>query len=130
MIRTWFSLPKIDWRVQVYVAVDCYYTDEIVHELHSLGAPKDTLEAAYRNLSACALDKGFTFSNLETHETLIVIGMASSKEEYFNSMAHESQHLISHICQAYEFDPNGEPIAYIAGDIGANFYRLSAKLKF
>ena len=52
MIRQQFDINKYDWKVEVYYAVDCYYTDEIMGRLYDIGCRGDDLRTAYENLSA------------------------------------------------------------------------------
>lgn len=119
MIRHDIYLKRYDWRITVYYSVTCYYLYEIMDALRAIEVDKDSLAKAYRNISSCKLDTGLTFSNPERRESVMVIGTASNADEYANSIAHESQHLIKHITKALRLDPYGEEICYIAGDIGA-----------
>lgn len=52
MIRQRFDIEEYGWKVEVYYAVDCYYTDEIMGRLYDIGCRGDDLETAYRNLSS------------------------------------------------------------------------------
>lgn len=52
MIRQRFDIEEYGWKVAVYYAVDCYYTDEIIGRLYDIGCRGDDLETAYRNLSS------------------------------------------------------------------------------
>lgn len=38
MIRQWFDIEEYGWKVEVYYAVDCYYTDEIMGRLYDIAA--------------------------------------------------------------------------------------------
>ena len=67
MIRQKFRLKEYDWSVQVYYAVDCYYTDEIMEALYSIGCRGKNLSVAFNNLSSCKLDTGLTYSNYSPH---------------------------------------------------------------
>ena len=127
MIRQKFILKEYDWSVQVYYAVDCYYSDEIMEALYSIGCRGKNLSVAFGNLSSCKLDTGLTYSNYSTHETVMVIGINSSAEEFMNSFCHERKHLEMHIAKAFDLNPWGEEVAYLSGKIGQKMYRVAKK---
>ena len=89
MIRQRFDIEEYGWKVAVYYAVDCYYTDEIMGRLYDIGCRGDDLETAYRNLSSGKPDTGLTYSNYGTRQTVMVIGITSSPAEFQNSYDHE-----------------------------------------
>lgn len=121
-------LPRYDWRVTVFYSVTCYYLYEIMDALRAIGVDRHSLAKAHKNISSCQLDNGLTYSNHENRMSVMVISMASSSDEYANSIAHESQHLIKHITKALGLDPYGEEICYIAGDIGAAIHHHAKEL--
>ncbi len=118
MIRQQFDISKYDWKVEVYYAVDCYYTDEIMGRLYDIGCRGDDLQTAYENLSAGKPDTGLTYSNYGTRQTVMVIGITSSAAQFQNSYDHERKHLEAHIAAALGIDPWGEEICYLSGEIG------------
>ena len=118
MIRQQFDISKYDWKVEVYYAVDCYYTDEIMGRLYDIGCRGDDLQTAYENLSAGKTDTGLTYSNYGTRQTVMVIGITSSAAQFQNSYDHERKHLEAHIAAALGIDPWGEEICYLSGEIG------------
>ena len=118
MIRQQFDISKYDWKVEVYYAVDCYYTDEIMGKLYDIGCRGDDLQTAYENLSAGKPDTGLTYSNYGTRQTVMVIGITSSAAQFQNSYDHERKHLEAHIAAALGIDPWGEEICYLSGEIG------------
>ena len=118
MIRQQFDISIYDWKVEVYYAVDCYYTDEIMGRLYDIGCRGDDLQTAYENLSAGKPDTGLTYSNYGTRQTVMVIGITSSATQFQNSYDHERKHLEAHIAAALGIDPWGEEICYLSGEIG------------
>ena len=118
MIRQQSDISKYDWKVEVYYAVDCYYTDEIMGKLYDIGCRGDDLQTAYENLSAGKPDTGLTYSNYGTRQTVMVIGITSSAAQFQNSYDHERKHLEAHIAAALGIDPWGEEICYLSGEIG------------
>lgn len=124
MIRQILYLPKYHWRVTAYYAVSCYWTREIMHELNRLHANEEVIESAYRNMASCALDTGLCYSNSAMHESVLVIAKTSTAAEFFNSFEHEFQHLKGHISSALGFDPNGEEVAYMSGELARDIYPM------
>lgn len=122
MIRQRFILDKYDWEVFVYYAVDDYYADEIIDLLYEIGCRGKNLETAYSNLSNGKLDTGLTYSNYQSRQTVMVIGLASSPKQFINSFEHETFHLKQHIAQAFDMDIWGEEIAYLSGDIAQKMF--------
>ena len=118
MIRQQFDISIYDWKVEVYYAVDCHYTDEIMGRLYDIGCRGDDLRTAYENLSAGKPDTGLTYSNYGTRQTVMVIGITSSATQFQNSYDHERKHLEAHIAAALGIDPWGEEICYLSGEIG------------
>lgn len=121
-------LDRVDWHVRVYYAVTTYYADEIIDELMSIGCKGDDLRKAKDSLWAGKLDTGLTYSNLERHETVMVIAKASEGAEYWNSIDHERNHLLQHISVVYHIDPYGEEISYISGEFIRSVYRMAKGL--
>lgn len=117
MIYRELYIPKYDWLVHIYYAVTCYWTDEIMMRLYNVGCPQNKLKESYKNLMACKLDTGLTYSNYSNRETVMVVGLTSSPSEFMNSLDHEKKHLEAHIAKAMGMNPWGEEVAYLAGNI-------------
>lgn len=124
MIRQHIHIPNIDWDVYVYYYVSCYYADEIIDKMESIDASPKFIKQAYRNMKSCNLDGGVTYSNYIHRTTVMVIGEATSKEEFFNTFIHESRHLIDDLSKMNGISHNGEEIAYLAGHIGEQMFPI------
>lgn len=122
MIKQTFYIKEYDWTIYAYFAVDCYYVDEIMEHLFKLRCNGTTAKRAYENLSACKLDTGLTFSSFELRKTIMVVGLTSSANEFFNSFHHELIHCEAHICKANKLDPYGEGRAYMVGDLSMQMF--------
>lgn len=121
-------MRKYDWRVKIYYAVDTYFADEIVDDLIRIGCRGKNLTEAKENLWSGNLDSGLTYSNYDTRQTIMVIGLARNKAQYTNSITHEIGHLAKHIAEALHIDPNSEEVCYIQGDVAEAMYPVSHKL--
>lgn len=117
MIARELHIEKYDWHFTIYYAVTCYWAEKIAEKLERLGAAPNVLRSAYKNMSSCKLDKGLTYSNMNTRESVVVIGLTSNQEEFMDSFSHELRHLVNHICDASGIDLYGEESCYITGDL-------------
>ena len=68
------------------------------------------------------IDAGFTHTDYKKKLTIVGIGIASSKEEFINTIAHEAKHVQSHICKYYEVNEESENAAYLMGYIIMKMY--------
>lgn len=127
MIRQTIYFPDYDWTVRIYYAVTTYWTDMIMRDLSEIGCNGRDRERAWRNLRDGRLNTGLTFSNPRFHESVMVIGLTSSPEEFASSYDHEKGHLARQICQAFGIDPYGEEAQYLAGDIGKKMFPVAKK---
>lgn len=67
---------------------------------------------------------GFTHTNFKKKLSIVGIGLANSKEEFINTIAHEAKHVQSHICQYYDVDEESEDAAYLMGYIIMKMYDI------
>lgn len=117
MIRSRLYIPRYTWHVQIFYAVTCYYIKEIIDALDSILCPEEFLQKAYDNLNSCQIDTGLTYSNKRLNQSVMVIGLTSSPEEFLNSLEHEIRHLVDHIADTYHLKSGSEDVAYLTGNI-------------
>lgn len=122
MIYKEIYIRESDWMVHIYFAIDTYYIEDIMEHLHNIGCDKERARQAYDNMISDKLNTGFTYSNYRTRESVMVVSKTSSAEQFFNTTVHELTHLASHISHALGYDPTGEKIAYILGDIAHDIF--------
>lgn len=114
MIR---RLLHIDgWTVHFYFAPDGYDEEELLNLLYDLDASDDILVRASRKIRTRRTNEGFAYSNPYLREAVIVVGPATSGEQYLNSIVHEIHHHSVAIADELGTDLKGEVPAYIAGD--------------
>ncbi len=118
MIYRKLYIPQYDWLVHVFYHVSCYWVDEIMDCLKSIGCPPKKRQLSYNNIVSCKLDTGLTYSNYKKKKSVMVISKTSSPQEFANSVSHEGRHLEDHIAIAYDMEMGGEEIAYLAGYLG------------
>lgn len=125
MIRQSFTIDGYAWHVEVWYAVDRYYTAAIMNSLVCAGCSGRKLHEAYGNLSSGKLNTGLTYSDFGRRMTVMVIALPSCAAEFENSLNHELKHLVSHIEQTDGIDPWGEQAAYLMGDISMKMYPVA-----
>lgn len=123
MIRQDFTLSN-SWRVRVYCLVTAVDDGVILRDLEKIGCDEDTADEIRRNIVADKENFGFTYSNTEISEAIMVIGIASSAKEFFNTLIHEIGHLTRHISKCEGFDPYGEEEQYLQGEIAMEVYPI------
>lgn len=117
MITAEVRIRKYGWKIRIYLAVTCYYTDEIMDSLSRIGCPPDIMNRAYNNMTQCALDTGLTYSN--SHRSVMVVARSSSPAQFLNSFEHELRHLTDHIAAAEGLEIGGEDVAYLTGNLNS-----------
>lgn len=126
MIAKDLYIREYDWNLRIYYAVTCYHTDEIMQDLFEIHCPERTMRKAYKNMSACQLNTGLTYSNPRLRESVIVIGMWSDASEFDNSFAHELRHFTDHVANAFGLESGGEEVAYLTGNIRRELYPINS----
>ena len=127
MIRQEIYILKYDWRVRIYYAMTTYWAGRILSDMERIGCRGSGLAKAWRNLRSGDLNTGLTYSNFQTGETVMVISLTSSPEEFLNSWEHEKKHLARHIEQSYGIDPFGEEAAYLEGTIAQKMFPVAKR---
>lgn len=121
-------IHRVGWHVRVYHAVRNVYAEEILDELIRIGCKGQKLTDAKETLWGKEPNTGYTYSNPELRETIIIIMPTTSGVEYWNSFDHEKNHLLQHISLTTGIDPYGEEISYISGEFLRDTYRVAGSL--
>lgn len=119
MIEQTVLLPGYNWLLRIFYSATSDDADTILEVLGRLDCSKKVLGKAAHNLRSGQLNTGLTYSSLKHRCSVMVIGKASSPDEYWNTIDHERGHVIRHISNALEMDPDGEEVQYLAGDIAS-----------
>ena len=69
-------------------------------------------------------DTGFTHTNFDKKRSIVGISLATSQEQFFNTLVHEAKHVQSHICMYYNVEENSEAAAYLTGYIVQKMYKV------
>lgn len=73
-------------------------------------------------------DTGFTYSNFKKKRSIVGISLATSEEQFFNTLIHEIKHVQSHICRYYNVKEDSESAAYLIGYIAQKIYSTFKRL--
>lgn len=125
MIRQDFTIDKYDWKVRIYYAMSFYPIEDIVKDLVLLKCDKEDMDHCIEVMENFEYDTGSMHSNLFQKRSVGIIGPSSSAEEFENTITHEIGHLAAHISIAYNIDPLGEEIQYIAGCISQKMFKVT-----
>lgn len=127
MIRQRIPLYYWDWDITVYYETGPGDCDRILLDLDRLGAGKDELRRAEKNLRGGVPNTGLTFTSREKRESLTVISRTTSAAQFQDTLDHEKGHLAMHIGKALGLDPYGEELQYLSGEIGRRMFPVAKR---
>ena len=122
-----FVLKGWHWHVRVLYVVDNIPIDFIIRELERIGCDELDIESAINVLDVDEDNRGITFSNDKTRDTVIVIGETSCPAQFAHSFDHEKLHLAMHIAKIDKIDPFSEELAYLVGEIGFQTFPVAKR---
>lgn len=120
-----FYLPKYEWVVFAFYDTTKDNADDVMKCLFEIGCSASVAQKAYSNLISGELNTGLTFS--KKHQTCIVLGRASDKQNFAHTFTHEITHCAIHIAKEHNIRLDSEALAYIAGDVGAKMLPYASK---
>lgn len=109
-----------DWIIYLYYNVSHEDTSDIIDSLMDIGCVSRDLNRAYDSISCMGYNRGLTYANPKTKEAVVVIGKASSRKEFLNTLVHELYHCCSFILNGDLEDI--EYPAYVLGDLAQKVY--------
>lgn len=103
----------------VHVMYDVHSKDamKVRRHLRDLWCSGVPLEDACNLVLEGQPNKGITYSNIDTRKTIVVIGLATSKGEYTNSLTHEMLHVVQHISEQFLINMYTEEPCYLLGSL-------------
>lgn len=104
------------WTVDFFFADDSYDIKEVLSFLYDMGFSYNLILRCKDLMEANCLNTGFTCTDSEMMNAVVVIGPASSGKEFIDTLVHEIQHVAASIADNLGVDLHGEIPAYIAGD--------------
>lgn len=87
--------------------------EEVGDWLEALGASRREIAKACRVI--LGTNKGFTYSSPDLRMSVVCISHASSREQWWDTVAHEVDHLQTTILDYYDVEPGTEDAAWLQG---------------
>lgn len=105
------------WHATVFYMPGREDMPEVIDAFQEVECPESDI-MKIRNIFPLMMNKGVTFPNFGQRRSVTVMGRATSWEEFFNTVLHETGHIRDSIVYWYGVDGYGEPPAYLQGEIG------------
>lgn len=123
MIAGKFYLKNYDnWQIKYFMMADANDAEAIMKKLHRLCNNVKFINRAEKLLYSDSLNTGLAYSNKRKRISIIVISDVTDVWEFFNSFAHEIDHVEKHIAKALGFSPYSEDASYLVGEIIKNMF--------
>ena len=128
MIIQRITLPKYDWKIVVFHNTNADNEHVVINALKEICNDEKIIDTATQSVRNRTYNNGFIYSNFKLKRSVISIGVASSSEEYIDTIIHEANHLQSHIATVYNLDEKGEEVCYLIADIVKRIYKDFRKI--
>ena len=116
-MRREYTLMHGKWAVTVWYEATAIDADEITDDLVRAGCSGKDLYDCKEALWSNEMNVGLTYVNNNTHMGVVVIGKATNKKEYANTLSHEIGHLTVFLADDAFIDCHSEAFCYLLGDI-------------
>ena len=117
-----------NWQISYFIMTDADDAEIILDELYGLKCSKRFLARAEEILCSNRRDTGIAYSNPKCKRSAVVVSKTTNIWEFFNSFAHEIDHIEKHIAKALNFSTYSESASYLVGEIIRNmFYDITQK---
>lgn len=110
-----------DWRIVILYLVEHKDFAVIQRHLSDIDCPSSFIQEGLDNLEMFRYNVGFTYSNIELHESVMVISKVTTEGELINTLCHECYHFITHITKLKE--ATEEEKATLMGNAMQLFFR-------
>jgi hypothetical protein len=125
MLYQEFTIPEYKWKVYAFYDTTFEDCEDVMDCLYSLGCGGESAQKAFRNLSSNDMNTGLTFS--KDRKTCVVLGRATDRANFAHTYMHEIYHIGQHIANEYNIGCQGEPMAYIIGNLAAEMLPYASK---
>ena len=117
MIAQHFNMRNYDWDITVYYDVEKCDINFCIKQLKKLTSENKYILECKETLNTNKKDRAYTYSSYIAKSSIVFIGVPSSTGELINTIAHEANHIKSHIATYYNLNEKGEKVSYLIGDI-------------
>lgn len=114
-----------NWRILYFIITDANDADVILDELNQLRCGRKFMRRAEKLLYSGVRNIGLTYTKSWLRTSVFVVSKTTDVWEFFNSFAHEVDHIEKHIAKALGFNPYSEKASYLVGEfIREIFYNI------
>ena len=111
-----------NWQISYFMVTDTDDADIIMDRLRYTGCSQKFMSRAAKLLYSNRRNTGLAYSNKHKRQSVIVVSKTTDIWEFFNSFAHEVDHIEKHIAKALGFSPYSENASYLVGEIVRNMF--------
>lgn len=115
-----FTIPQCNWKITVFYDVTCEDRDILIFNSDILASSETICGKIVNKLFHCGNNTGFTCTDIDAGESIVVIGKGSDYKEVLNTIVHESLHVAVHLSTLFDVDFESEDFCYLGGYIGEN----------
>lgn len=121
MILQEFGIGNGAWRFSVYYDVRTERDlDDVFFMLREAGVSVENARKAVRVLSG--FNKGYTHTDFGRRLTMMFMSKATSAEQMYDSIQHETRHAADNVGEYLGFEARGEDSAYLQGEIARKMF--------
>lgn len=128
MTKQIFHIDRFGWDVVVFYDVMPRDADVVLRELQIIADNKESVLRANKLIQKGDYNTGFTYSNYEQRRSVMAISRTEDAMQFYNTLQHEQRHLETHIAKAFNLDPFGEELCYLAGDIAMKMFSVCGSM--
>ena len=126
MVKQEFQIENY-WLVIVFYNINYSLFNHVIKALLYAGADTEDIKEAYDMLKSGEA-KAATYSNQDTHVSVVMFNPHESRYDYINSIVHEAEHVKQAMLRAYDVADEGEPPAYTIGHVVSQMYHVFGEM--
>ena len=111
-----------EWDVVCFFDTTMDDADIVLSTIDKIGCSDTLYDMAKDNLTSGEMNTGLTYTSPPSMTTVMVVGRAESKEEYYDTIFHELCHVCDHVANALGIRRNSEEYHYLAGGLARKIY--------
>lgn len=118
MITGKFQLKNYaNWKVVYFIVTDADNAEAILNALDRLRCNQRFMKKAESLLYSNSRNMGLVYTKPRLRTSVFVVSKTTSVWEFFNTFAHEVDHVEKHIAKALGFSPYSEKASYLVGEL-------------
>ena len=117
MIGQHFNISKYNWDINIFYDVDKRDISFCIKTLNKYTKRKHFHKECIDTLGEGIKDRAYVYTAYDKESTVLFISPYSSTGEFLSTIAHEANHIKSHIATYYDLNEKDEEVCYIIGTI-------------